>query len=483
MGFAFIIAGTLGALIHLGLRWPAARKVPGPGAIVASAFALLTAPAAFAVAQSAPVDYASPDSWLARPGLGSPAQRVPEGSGYRDLQVWARADAFYIHPTTGMRDDVDNVLVDDPQALAVGQVMLTAQATPFNGVARIYAPRYRQAALHVFEKSEAEWQAPLNLAYEDVRRAFHYFLEHDNAGRPFFLVAHSQGSNHALRLLVEEIARTDVERRMVAAYIPGMPTPQAFLTKHLPGIPLCSVASQVGCVAVWGVFAEGYQGFEAWEALNVYWDPSSRRWVSARGMDLANVNPVSWSLDTAPAPRHWHLGAVPFGVHGTNFSGLLRRLVSARSQHGYTIVAPAPLPGAWFNDGGVFEEGNYHVFDISLFWADIRANARQRLATFLGRGKQAGPLVEGPVVASLAARQSARIKLHLRNGPSALHADGLPPGMRLDAQQGEISGTPEQEGQYVVVLTAEAAAPPDGRAPAGGAGSLTDVAELIVVVD
>ena len=152
---------------------------------------------------AADIDYGRLDAWLARPGLASAANLVPGDSGYSDLQAAARADVFYVHPTTGMRKDVANVAIDDPQALAVGRVMLMAQATPFNGIARIYAPRYRQMALHVYEEGEAALQDPMNHAYEDVRRAFAHYAAHDNQGRPFFLVAHSQGSNHALRLLME----------------------------------------------------------------------------------------------------------------------------------------------------------------------------------------------------------------------------------------------------------------------------------------
>lgn len=445
MGLAFIVAGIKRAPVMLILH------------------------AALAAAQPAVADYSRPDTWLARPGLDSPAQLVPSGSGYRDLQQWAHADAFYVHPTTGMRSDLDNVPIDDAQALALGRLMLAAQATPFNGVARIYAPRYQQVSLHVFQRTEADMQAPLDLAYEDVRRAFLHFVKHDGEGRPFFLVAHSQGSNHALRLLVEEIAGTELADRLVAAYLPGMPTPRAFFERHLPGIPPCSTAGQTGCVAVWGVFAEGYRGFAEWEALNVYWDPSVRRWVSARGMALVNVNPVSWELGPATAQREAHLGAVPFGVRETAFSGPLRGLVSARNEHGYTIVAPAPLPADSFNDGGVFEEGNYHVFDIGLFWADIRANARQRLVAYLDAENRAGPLIEGPVAVSLFVGMPSRVALRGRSASSALHAEGLPPGLKLDAARREISGVPERPGGHVVVLSANE-------------GEASDIAELVIIV-
>lgn len=335
------------------------------------------------IATAGGIDYSRDAAWLARPGFDSVVRLVPKDSDYCDGGDTARADAFYVHPTTGMNDNTDNVPIDDPDALATARFMLMAQATPFNGVARIFAPRYRQAALHVFDYDEADVQAPMNLAYEDVRRAFRHYARHDNADRPFFLVAHSQGSNHALRLLAEEIWGTPLQRRLVAAYLPGMPVPRALFNGPLAGIPPCAAPAQTGCVAAWGTFAEGYRDFGAWEAGNQFWDSDLRRWRMARGMPLVNINPISWRMDGRPAPQEDHLGAVPFGVAGTHFSTVISHLVGARTAHGYTLISPVPLPPGLFQDGGVFDAGNYHVFDISLFWADIRANARQRLAAFI----------------------------------------------------------------------------------------------------
>lgn len=407
------------------------------------------------VGVAADLDYGRPEAWLARPGLASTANLVPRDSGYSNLEASARADVFYLHPTTGMRKDVLNVPIDDPQAVAVANTMLMAQATPFNGVARIYAPRYRQVALPVFDNGESALQQPMNHAYEDVRRAFAHYATHDNDGRPFFLVAHSQGSNHALRLLMEEIQGTPLQARLIAAYLPGMPTPRSVLTRQLARIPLCARAEQIGCVAVWGVFSEDYRDFRAWEAGNQYWDASVRRWHSAEGMDLANVNPVSWNASEVPTPRALHQGAVPFGVAKTHFSRPIPNLVSARTEHGYTLVSPVPLPAGLFDDGGVFDKGNYHVFDINLFWADLRANARRRLTAFLMERERARyPVIESPGTATAIAGQSFRIQLVVHNGPARFRADHLPAGLQLDPATGEIFGTPAAPGRHAAAITA-----------------------------
>ncbi len=404
------------------------------------------------------IDYSRADSWLARPGLDSAASLVPKDSGYSNLAASARADVFYLHPTSGMREDVANVPIDDPKALATGRVMLMSQATPFNGIARIYAPRYRQVALHVYDEDEATLQAPLNFAYEDVRRAFAYYAEHENQGRPFFLVAHSQGSNHALRLLMEAIQGTPMQARLVAAYLPGMPTPRAAFTKHLMRIPPCVIPEQIGCVAIWGVFAEGYRDFAGWEAVNVYWDAAKRRWRSPKGMPLVNVNPVSWREDNTAVPASRHLGAVPFGVAATHFSRPVARLIGARTARGYTLVSPAP-PAHLFDDGGVFDGNNYHVFDINLFWVDLRANARRRLTAFLvQRGETKYPLIEGPVTASATVGRPFRLQLAVRNAPAVFSAQSLPAGLHLDDSTGEITGVPAASGPHAVVVTATNAA-------------------------
>lgn len=411
---------------------------------------------AFAPAAAASdIDYGSADAWLARPGLDSVVGLVPAGSGYSDMQATARADVFYLHPTTGMNDDVDNVPLDDPQALEMGHLMVMTQATPFNGIARIYAPRYRQAALHVFDGDETALQAPMNRAYQDVRHAFAHYVRHDNDGRPFFLVGHSQGSNHGLRLLIEVIEGTPLAARLVAAYLPGMPTPRAVFDRRAAGIPLCASPAQTGCAAVWGVFAQGYGDFEGWEAVNHFWDAGARRWRSAKGMPLVNVNPVSWRDDDAPTWPESHLGAVPFGIAGTHFSRVIPHLVGARTENGYTLVSPTPLPADLFDDGGIFDEGNYHVFDIALFWADLRANARTRLAAFLAsEGQRAELLIETPAVAMATVGQPFHLKPGLRGGPATFDASGLPPGLFLNSITGEIYGTPEVAGIHVLALRA-----------------------------
>lgn len=420
------------------------------------------------------IDYSRDDSWLARPGIDSPARLVPGEAGYSDLGEVARADVFYIHPTTGMNADLDNVPVDDPAALTVARLMLMTQATPFNAVARIHAPRYRQASLPVFDRSEADMQGPMNLAYEDVRRAFRHYARNDNGGRPFFLVAHSQGSNHALRLIAEEIVGTPMQDRLVAAYVPGMPVPVALFDGPLSATPPCADPLQTGCIAPWGTFAEGYTDFRGWEANNHFWYAGPGRWRTARGMPLVNVDPVGWTMNGRPTTAAEHRGAVPFGVAGTHFSTVVPRLVGTQTVQGYTLVAPVPLPAELFSDGGIFEPGNYHVFDIALFWADIRANARQRLVAFLAaQGAATGPLIEAPAEAVAIAGQPFSLRPKLHNGSASFRAERLPPGLSLDPDTGTISGTPVTPGRFATVLSATGGTGPD---------AITDTVELPFVV-
>jgi len=408
-----------------------------------------------------PIDYSRDESWLARPGLASPANEVPRGSGFSNLQAFAHADLFYVHPTTSLGGKPGNATIDDPQVDVISKKMVQAQATPFNAVARIFAPRYRQLTLPTYQLDLDAQQAPNNRAYADVRRAFEYYLAHDNGGRPFFLLGHSQGSNHVQRLLSEVVQGTALEKRLIAAYIPGQPLPRTVFDKDLTGIPPCRRPEQTGCAAVWGVFGEGVdETMLADWGDNPWWDAARGRWVATPGVPLVNINPVSWDVAEPVTPAARHRGGVPFGVAGTDFTRPRPQLVGARDDGRYTFVSPLLTPDL-FDDGGIFGGANYHVFDISLFWLDLRENARLRLNAFLRHNGSALPL-PGPTAAVTAqAWQRFRFRIDLAGTAATLQASGLPAGLELDAASGVISGIARDRGVYAVVFTATNAAGSD----------------------
>src|SRR5262249_48388633 len=142
---------------------------------------------------------------------------------------------------------------DDPDALAFARKIGAMQATPFNNIGRIYAPLYRGVNNCVWGSPLDSAQAPLDLAYSDVKRAFDYYLAHYNNGRPFILAGHSQGDVHPMRLIYEEIAGTQLANRLVAAYVIGQPVAATFFDAY-PGVKACQSAIDTGCQITYDIY-------------------------------------------------------------------------------------------------------------------------------------------------------------------------------------------------------------------------------------
>ena len=402
------------------------------------------------------VDYTQRQAWAALPGTVSPASAVPVGSGLSNLEAAAKVDVFYLHPTTYYGTATANAAFDDLKAAAATDGVLMAQAASFNAVGRILAPRYRQMALYLFDGSEDVLQAPLNLAYEDIRRAFRYYLKTLNQGRPFIIAGHSQGANHGQRLLIEEVVGKPCAERFVAAWLPGLALPRAMLdTAAGGGLAASSTAQHIGGVAIWETFGEGFTERAKWVRGQVYWHPGRQRWISATPEQLLfSVNPLTWEEGSKLAPASRNLGAVPYGVPATSFHGVVPAVVSTRNDQGYLIATPHP-PKATFLSGAMGDPLIYHMHDFNLFWMDIRVNARERVHAFLTQRLQVRhPLITSSTTLWGEIGRNLFYQITTSNRSQAFEATGLPKGVTLDAQAGVISGIPTEQGTFTVVLKA-----------------------------
>ncbi len=308
---------------------------------------------------SAEPDYSGDDAWLMR-GAGPPD---------------ARADVFYIHPTTTLRFGRSNASF---AGNAFDAAPLRAQASAFSASCRIYAPRYRQATLRAQRLRDHD---ALNLAYGDVRRAFADYLEHAGGERPFFLASHSQGTTHAVRLMQEAIAGKPVEQRLVAAYLIGGFVP-AERSAHT--LPVCESADQTGCVISWRTLRAGARRGGLGEGTLSWWNgsygvPGSRAAVC--------VNPLSWRADDAPMPAAANLGSLPIGRKDDPQP--VAHVTGAACRDGVLYVdLPTPVP-AGFNEPIGALTGNEHLLDYNLFWSNIRENVAHRLAAWIRSARTA----------------------------------------------------------------------------------------------
>lgn len=339
----------------------------------------ITPGTAFAGSPSHPApDYALPQNWAALPVREDSVDVVPAGTEGRDAQANAPIDVFFIHPTTHYSRSGWNAAVEDK---AINQRTengsLRHQAGAFNGCCRIYAPRYRQAALAAFLDTNGNGVPALELAYTDVKAAFEYYLAHYNQGRPFILAGHSQGARHGIRIFAEEIEGEPHAARMVAAYLIGYPLK---LTSN--GLPfertdLCKTATQTGCIINWNTALEGgdTRKFRLQIDLSAGMPEVQRK---ANG-DQVCINPLDWSSQGA-ADAASHLGAIPFSRDpNTPLGPPHKNLIRARCDTGYLFISN---PGEGFQRL-VMPGGNYHNYDYNLFYMNIRENAIARSRAFL----------------------------------------------------------------------------------------------------
>lgn len=321
-----------------------------------------------------PRDYAKAEMWIARPDKpGNPALWTPAGES---PAANPRAAMFFIHPTSFLDTKQWNAPLDNPDANARAELFLRGQASAFNASAAIWAPRYRQATFGAFLTSKAQAQHALDLAYRDVAAAFEEFL-HEAGDRPIILAGHSQGALHLARLLAERVAGTPIAKRVVAAYVVGWPVS---LTADLPkmGLPACTGPDQAGCILSWQSFAD-----PADPALIVdTFDATTGFTGKPRaGTKMLCTNPLTGKPnDSAPASAN--LGALIPDLNLQSAHLEAGRFPAHCAGRGILTIGAAPPDFGQY----VLPGNNYHVFDYSLFWANVRADAARRLATFEKRG-------------------------------------------------------------------------------------------------
>ncbi len=323
-------------------------------------------------------DYANPENWAALPYRKDSVDSVPAGIEGGDAQSTAAIDVFFVHPTTHYSRNGWNAALDDTKInRRTESGALRHQASAFNGCCRVYAPRYRQAALAAFFDADGNGVPALEVAYADVKAAFDYYLAHYNQGRPFILAGHSQGARHGIRLLAEEIDGKPVAGRMVAAYLVGYPLKLTGTDRPFEHTDLCRTATDTGCAVNWNTGLEGgdTRKFRASVDLNMGLPEVQR---TATGAQVC-INPLDWSSNGA-ADAAAHLGAIVFNRDQNAAIGPLRKnLISARCENGYLFISD---PGEGFQRL-VMPGGNYHNYDYNLFYMNIRENAIARSRAYL----------------------------------------------------------------------------------------------------
>jgi hypothetical protein len=227
--------------------------------------AIICAVVAFAGAGSA----SAKTVWLCKPGqhpdpcaqnLSTTVYNAPLTAPLRVVhpkpQRQPKIDCFYVYPTVSdeTTGNSDLKIQDTESSIAAYQVSRYSQ------YCRIYAPMYRQVTLQGagISGSGATTKANPKLGVQDVTAALKDYLAHDNDGRGFVLIGHSQGSAVLEQVIAKQIdTNPALRKRMLSAILMGgnvLEKGNTGIGGTFQHIPACRSNTQLGCVIAFSTF-------------------------------------------------------------------------------------------------------------------------------------------------------------------------------------------------------------------------------------
>lgn len=298
-------------------------------------------------------DYADPYYWLSLPSADKPV------------------DVFYVYPTvssnaTGFMD----VTSGEERALAQG--IFAAQASVYGPNANVFAPYYRQMSTQVAVEPGmlATDTAEFKRGAVDVERAFDYYIDNLNDGRPFIIAGHSQGTMALIEVIKNRFGDdADLRDRLVAAYLIGYTVTDADL--EAAGLTAAQGANDTGVVVTYNTQSP----------------------TSAGGpMLMAGahcINPLTWTTDDAYAPASMNLGARFYNDSTGEFLREVEHYCDARIDP-ETGALTTTIPEGEDLDIGPYSEGVYHRYDYAFWYRNLEQNVGDRIAAYLNRAASGG---------------------------------------------------------------------------------------------
>jgi len=302
------------------------------------------------------LDYGNLESWAMHPSV---PVRNPDMQSDRyapNSQNTNKPSVFYIYPTFYDKGKTWGVDPRDPKHQAeVIDKALPNQAGVFSQSADVYVPYYRQMRIDGYyaRTPDKEYAArcAFDTAFQDVKRAYSVFLQTIPPGVPIVISSHSQGTNHAERLLKEVILPDPAQKkRLMAAYLIGMPIQKNALS---PYCAPCKEATDVGCFMSWRTFGKDF-------------------YPAVADDSIACTNPISWSSTVRKNPLELHQGIL-FGT------GKIKnpQSLAVEISRGTLQVKELTMPWSFF-----YRWKNYHVGDYNLFWLNIQSNFAVRCTSW-----------------------------------------------------------------------------------------------------
>lgn len=301
------------------------------------------------------VDYSNTANWAALPDKVDSSDMVPSSIGTAEIPY--DVDVFFIYPTSFTQSDKRwNAPIDDIEINEkTDKSSVKFQASIFNRVGKVYCPRYRQANLKAyFTKDKESAKKALNLAYSDVKSAFEYYLKNYNHGRAFIIATHSQGTTHGKRLIKELIDGKELEKRMIVAYLVGIPV----MKNEFIHIKPCQTPGETGCFCSWRTFKDSYE-------------------TNKPNENEAVINPISWTTSHEFVDKGQHKGAIV-----EDFNTVKLQTQTAQIYNGVLLTNKPKFKGSIFYFGK-----NFHIGDYNLFYRDVQENARLRTNNYLNQNK------------------------------------------------------------------------------------------------
>ncbi|HIV85782.1 MAG TPA: DUF3089 domain-containing protein [Candidatus Monoglobus merdigallinarum] len=309
---------------------------------------ILALAAALCSCGSASLDYADNGNWA-----------YAGGSDVKD------ADLFIICPTVDLGDENRfNMSLDDTKTKESFVGALNMELGIYNGSCNVYAPFYRQMTLNGYgSENEEEY---INIAYEDVKNAFCYYIENLSGGRPFVLAGFSQGSQLALMLMKDLFDEPEYSEKLIAAYLIGWRVTDSDLSEA-PWLKMAEGEGDTGCII----------SFSS-EAENI-----TSSFIVPEGTKTYAINPLNWKTDSTPASASENKGAC-----FTNYSGEIKQEIPGltgayidpeRGTLKVTDVSPEEYPPSL----SLFGEGEYHVYDYQFFYRNLQENVGLRVKNYI----------------------------------------------------------------------------------------------------